>query len=150
MGEPKGLHYDIEKEIKSRQLHEVSKAREQIFAIAQKLDVSVEDLLGVIKKTKAGKAEKGKARYKNTGDSPKNVVRAWASAEVDGGRIGGREKAGRLPDLVVIQRAGSWILHPALNLASEFAMSRAGKCYLSTFCSPRQLNVIGLVRDGRR
>jgi DNA-binding protein H-NS len=71
LGELKGLHYDIEKEIESRQLHEVSKAREKILAIAQKLGGSVEDLLGVIKKTKAGKAEKGKARYKNPGDSSK-------------------------------------------------------------------------------
>lgn len=34
LGELKGLHYEIEKEIKSRQLHEVGKAREQILVIA--------------------------------------------------------------------------------------------------------------------
>jgi len=71
-GELKGLHYDIEKEIKSCQLREVSKACEQILAIAQKLGVSVKDLLGgVVKKPTAGKAEKGMARYKNPAGSSK-------------------------------------------------------------------------------
>ncbi len=70
LSELKGLLLDIEKELKGCQFNEVNKAREQILAIAQNLGVSVEDLLGsTVKKTKAGKTEKGQARYKNPADS---------------------------------------------------------------------------------
>lgn len=70
LSELKGLLLDIEKELKGRQFNEVNKAREQILAIAQNLGVSVKDLLGsTVKKTKAGKTEKGQARYKNPADS---------------------------------------------------------------------------------
>lgn len=69
LDELKGLQSDIEKEIKSRQANEASKARKQILAIAQNLGLSVEDLLGsTVKKAKADKTQKGQARYKNPAD----------------------------------------------------------------------------------
>ncbi|RYF48523.1 MAG: H-NS histone family protein, partial [Cytophagaceae bacterium] len=42
LSELKGLQAEIEKEIKARQQQEVTKAREQILAIAQGLSLSVE------------------------------------------------------------------------------------------------------------
>lgn len=75
LSELKGLLFDIEKELKGRQLNEVNKAREQVLAIAQNLGVSLEDLLGsTVKKTKVGKAEKGQARYKN----PTDHTQTWS------------------------------------------------------------------------
>jgi len=76
LGELKGLHYDIEKRIKSRPLQEVSKAREKILAIAQKLGGTVEDLLDVIKKPKLGRLKRGGA-IQESWRQFENVVRAW-------------------------------------------------------------------------
>jgi hypothetical protein len=45
LSELKELQADIEKEVKTRQQQDVTKAREQIFAIAHSLGVSVEELL---------------------------------------------------------------------------------------------------------
>jgi len=69
LAELKGLQFDIEKEIKSRQKDEVRKAREQILAIAQDVGVPVSDLIA-----KAGGARKGgtgaqgQARFRNPAD----------------------------------------------------------------------------------
>lgn len=46
LAELKGLQFDIEKAIKDRQSGDLKKAREEIQAIAQRLGVSVDDLLG--------------------------------------------------------------------------------------------------------
>lgn len=64
LAELKGLQFDIEKEIKSRQQDEVKKAREQILAIAQDVGVPVAALI----KVNAAKAEGGKARFRNPAD----------------------------------------------------------------------------------
>ena len=70
ISELKGLQYDIEKEIKERQKQEVKKAREQIFAIAQGLGVSVEELLdNAAKKAKDEKAGRVQPQYQNPADN---------------------------------------------------------------------------------
>lgn len=75
LAELKGLQFDIEKEIKSRQQDEVKKAREQILAIAQDMGVPVSALLsgeGGGKKggaTKGGNGQAGQARYRNPADN---------------------------------------------------------------------------------
>ena len=69
LGELKGLQAEIEKAIKGRQQQEVSKAREQILAIAQGLGISVEDLLGNGgTKSKAGGGKKVQPQFKNPAD----------------------------------------------------------------------------------
>jgi DNA-binding protein H-NS len=73
LAELKGLQFDIEKEIKSRQQDEVKKAREQILAIAQDVGVPVSALLtaaGAAKKggAKKGDAQPGQARFRNPAD----------------------------------------------------------------------------------
>ena len=73
LGELKGLQFDIEKEIKSRQQQEVKKAREQIIAIAQDVGLPVEALLSA-KNGKSGKSGKGSqsigsAQYRNPDDN---------------------------------------------------------------------------------
>ena len=80
LGELKGLQFDIEKEIKTRQQQEVRKAREQILAIAQDVGMPVEALLSV-KPGKAGKSGKsgkgnqsiGSAQYRN----PEDNAQTW-------------------------------------------------------------------------
>lgn len=75
LGELKGLQFDVEKEIKTRQQQEVKKAREQILAIAQDVGLPVEALLSA-KSAKAGKSGKagkgsqsvGSAQYRNPND----------------------------------------------------------------------------------
>lgn len=70
LAELKGLHFEIEKEIKGRQQEELKKAREQILAIAQDLGVSVEDLVGGASgKSKGGTGTKVRPQYKNPADS---------------------------------------------------------------------------------
>ena len=64
----------------------------------------------MIKKAKAGNAEKGR-RDTRILATVRKCGQGVGVAEVDGGRIGERENAGRLPDLVVIRRAGSCIQH---------------------------------------
>jgi len=76
LAELKGLQFDIEKEIKSRQQDEVKKAREQILAIAQDVGVPVAALIKVNgakadagkKGGKNGAAQQGQARYRNPAD----------------------------------------------------------------------------------
>ena len=73
LGELKGLQFDVEKEIKSRQQQEVRKAREQILAIAQDVGLPVEALLSA-KAVKSGKTRKsgqstGSAQYRNPNDN---------------------------------------------------------------------------------
>jgi len=64
LAELKGLQFDIEKEIKSRQQDEVKKAREQILAIAQDVGVPVTALIQV-----NGARVEGQARYRNPADA---------------------------------------------------------------------------------
>ena len=76
LAELKGLQFDIEKEIKSRQQDEVKKAREQILAIAQDMGVPVAALIKVNGAKadggngggKSGGAQQGQARYRNPAD----------------------------------------------------------------------------------
>jgi len=74
LAELKGLQFDIEKEIKSRQQDEVKKAREQILAIAQDMGVPVSALLSGDGGGKKGGAKKGangqagQARFRNPAD----------------------------------------------------------------------------------
>jgi DNA-binding protein H-NS len=73
-GELKGLQHEIDRAIKERQQQEVQKAREQIFAIAKKAGVSVEELLGnPEKKMTKGTGEKVQPKYQN----PKDVSQTW-------------------------------------------------------------------------
>lgn len=77
LGELKGLQFDVEKEIKSRQQDELKKAREQILAIAQDVGLPVEELLSARsgKSSKSGgKGRKGgqsnaSGQYRNPGDN---------------------------------------------------------------------------------
>lgn len=69
LGELKALVIDIEKEVKDRQQQEVKKAREQIFAIAQDLGVSVEQLLATAGgKSKGSSGQKVQPQYHNPAD----------------------------------------------------------------------------------
>jgi DNA-binding protein H-NS len=75
LGELKGLAFEVEKAIKDRQQQEVKKAREQISSIAQKLGVSVEDLLAGAGGKAKGSGERAKvaAQYRN----PANESQVW-------------------------------------------------------------------------
>jgi DNA-binding protein H-NS len=71
LAELKGLQFDIEKEIKSRQQDEVRKAREQILAIAQDVGVPVSALIakaGGAKKNGGAAQQQGQARFRNPAD----------------------------------------------------------------------------------
>ncbi|MGO4474838.1 H-NS family nucleoid-associated regulatory protein [Massilia sp. 2TAF26] len=69
LAELKGLQFDIEKEIKSRQKDEVRKAREQILAIAQDVGVPVSDLIAKAGGArKGGNGQQGEARFRNPAD----------------------------------------------------------------------------------
>jgi DNA-binding protein H-NS len=71
LAELKGLQFDIEKEIKSRQQDEVRKAREQILAIAQDVGVPVSALIakaGGARKN-GGAQQQGQARFRNPADA---------------------------------------------------------------------------------
>lgn len=59
LGELKGLQFDVEKELKERQRHDLRKAREQVMAIVQEAGMSVDDLLA--------RDGKGKGRRKKAG-----------------------------------------------------------------------------------
>lgn len=101
LSELKGLQSDIEKAIKERGQQEVKEAREQIMAIAQKLGVSVEDLLGgsgakPSSKSKAGTGAKVEAQYRNPADSSqvwsgRGRKPAWVANTIENG--------GKLEDL---------------------------------------------------
>ena len=69
LSELKGLQAEIEKEIKARQQQEVTKAREQILAIAQGLGVSVEELLANGGAKSKGSGKKVQAQYRNPADN---------------------------------------------------------------------------------
>lgn len=69
LSELKGFQAEIEKEIKSRQQQEVTKAREQILAIAQGLGVSVEELLANGGAKSKGDSKKVQARYQHPADN---------------------------------------------------------------------------------
>jgi DNA-binding protein H-NS len=69
LAELKGLQFDIEKEIKSRQQDEVRKARERILAIAQGVGVPVTALIATAGGAKkGGKGRQGEARFRNPAD----------------------------------------------------------------------------------
>lgn len=69
--ELKGLQFDIEKEIKNRQHLDVKKAREQILEIAQKMGISVEELIakGGSGKSKKSTGAKVNPQYHNPADN---------------------------------------------------------------------------------
>ena len=69
LSELKGLQADIEKEIKSRQQQEVTKAREQILALAKNLGLSVEELLANGGGKSKGSAKKVEAQFRNPDDN---------------------------------------------------------------------------------
>jgi DNA-binding protein H-NS len=69
LSELKGLQAEIEKEIKGRQQQEVTKAREQILAIARGLGVSVEELLANGGAKSKGSGKKVQAQYRNPADN---------------------------------------------------------------------------------
>ena len=69
LSELKGLRAEIEKEIKARQQQEVTKAREQILAIAQGLGVSVEELLANGGTKSKANGKKVQAQYQNPADT---------------------------------------------------------------------------------
>jgi DNA-binding protein H-NS len=74
LGELKGLQFDVEKEIKSRQQDEVKKAREQILAIAQDVGLPVEELLAAkaTKPRKSGQSNSA-AQFRN----PEDDAQTW-------------------------------------------------------------------------
>jgi DNA-binding protein H-NS len=100
LGELKGLAFEVEKAIKNRQQDEVKKAREQISSIAQRLGVSVEDLLaGAGGKVKGGGSAKVAAKYRN----PANESQVWTGR----GRkpqwvVNTIENGGKLEDLKIV------------------------------------------------
>jgi DNA-binding protein H-NS len=69
LSELKGLQAEIEKEIKARQQHEVTKGRKQILAIAQGLGISVEELLANGGGKSKGNGKKVQAQYRNPADN---------------------------------------------------------------------------------
>ncbi len=69
LSELKGLYTEIEKEIKTRQQQEVTKAREQILAIAQGLGISVGELLANGGTKSKGSGKKVEAQYRNPADN---------------------------------------------------------------------------------
>jgi DNA-binding protein H-NS len=74
LGELKGLHFEIEKEIKIRQQQEVKKAREQILAIARDAGLSVEDL---VKKAGAQLTPGGRAKVPPRYQNPADNAQTW-------------------------------------------------------------------------
>jgi len=69
LSELKGLKAEVEKEIKARQQQEVTKAREQILAIAQGLGVSVKELLANGGAKSKGSSKKVQVQYQNPADN---------------------------------------------------------------------------------
>lgn len=97
LAELKGLQFEIEKEIKSRQKDEVRKAREQILAIAQDVGVPVSALMAKAGgKQKAGGDQKGngkqgQARFRNPADEAQTWTGRgrqpkWISEALAGGK----------------------------------------------------------------
>jgi DNA-binding protein H-NS len=69
LSELKELQAEIEKEVKTRQQQDVTKAREQIFAIAHSLGVSVEELLADGEKKSKSSGKKVQVQYQNPADN---------------------------------------------------------------------------------
>lgn len=67
LGELKGLQFDVEKELKERQKHDLRKAREQVLAIVQEAGMSVDELLAERGKGKTAGKGAGKGRPKKAG-----------------------------------------------------------------------------------
>jgi DNA-binding protein H-NS len=106
LAELKGLQFDIEKEIKSRQQDEVRKAREQILAIAQDVGVPVAELIakasggkngggknggGKNGGAKKGGGQQGQARFRNPADESQTWTGRgrqpkWIAEAVSGGK----------------------------------------------------------------
>lgn len=101
LAELKGLQFDIEKEIKSRQQDEVKKAREQILAIAQDVGVPVAQLIAKSPRTKKGGVQKGgvqkggtqqgQARFRNPADDSQTWTGRgrqpkWIAEALSGGK----------------------------------------------------------------
>ena len=66
LSELRTLHDDIKKQMKKREHDDLSKAREQILAIAQSVGVSVKDLVGTGIRAKTGTVA---VRYRNPDDA---------------------------------------------------------------------------------
>lgn len=92
LSELKGLQYDIEKEIKSRQRGYLEKARQQILDIAKQVGVSVEELLSTTtKKTNKGTGRKVAAQYENPADKTQTWTGRgrqpkWIVAAIESGK----------------------------------------------------------------
>jgi len=101
LAELKGLQFDIEKEIKSRQHDEVRKAREQILAIAHDVGVPVSKLIARVagsKKdgarkdgAKKGGGQQGQARFRNPADDSQTWTGRgrqprWIAEALSGGK----------------------------------------------------------------
>lgn len=65
LGELRTLQEDIKKQMKKREQDDLSKAREQILAIAQSVGVSVKELVGTGIRAKTGSVA---VRYRNPAD----------------------------------------------------------------------------------
>lgn len=69
LAELKGLQFDIDKEMKQRQQHDVKQAREKILKIAQEMGVSLDELLATGNaRGRKKSATTGQARYHNPQD----------------------------------------------------------------------------------
>lgn len=66
LAELRKLQEDIKKQMKKREQDDLTKAREQILAIAQSVGVSVKDLVGVGIRVKTGAVA---VRYRNPSDA---------------------------------------------------------------------------------
>jgi DNA-binding protein H-NS len=91
LSELKGLQVEIEKEIKTRQQQDATKAREQIFAIAHGLGVSVEELLADRGKKSKSSGKKVKVQYQNPADNAQTWTGRgrqprWIAEELAGGK----------------------------------------------------------------
>jgi DNA-binding protein H-NS len=101
LAELKGLQFEIEKEIKSRQKDEVRKAREQILAIAQDVGIPVSALIakaggapkanGQKNGKKGGRKQQGEARFRNPADESQTWTGRgrqpkWISEALAGGK----------------------------------------------------------------
>lgn len=66
LAELRKLQDDIKKQMKKREQDDLTKAREQILAIAQSVGVSVKDLVGATARVKTGAVA---VRYRNPNDA---------------------------------------------------------------------------------
>lgn len=66
--ELKGLLHDIDQEFKTRQKQELQKAREEILAIAQSAEISIESLLATVPLKQKKPAKKVLPQFQNPAD----------------------------------------------------------------------------------